>query len=91
MSDTDKTDTDKTVKGSVEFFNNAKGWGIIKGENGDSFFIHHNDIVDVRFFPGKDPDKFRTLKDGEEVVFEVGPKEGSKFSPAKNLVIATKE
>jgi cold shock CspA family protein len=85
------SDTDKTVKGNVEFFNNAKGWGIIKGENGDSYFIHHNDIVDVKFFPDNNPKKFRTLKDGEEVIFEVGPKEDSKFSPARNLVIVTKE
>ena len=88
MSDTRAV---KTIKGNVEFFNNAKGWGIIRGANGDSYFIHHNDIVDVKFFPHNEPKRFRTLEDGEKVIFEVGTKGDSKFSPAKNLVIATKE
>jgi len=81
------SDTTKAIKGNVEFFNNIKGWGIIKGENGTSFFIHHNDIVDVSFFPDSKPDRFRTLKNGQEVVFTPEPSNG-KFFAAKNLVIA---
>jgi cold shock CspA family protein len=80
--------TIKATKGKVEFFNNVAGWGIIKGENGESYFIHHVDIVDLKFFPDNSPNKFRTLQDGQEVLFEVDKNVDKKHPAARNLVIA---
>lgn len=57
--------------GKVEFFNNPKGWGVIKNEHGESFFVHHKDIVDKKFFPESGPKKYRTLKPGQEVSFVI--------------------
>ncbi len=57
--------------GCVEFFNNIKGWGIIKEESTEEkFFVHHSDIEDERFFPENKPDKFRTLSEGQNVTFD---------------------
>lgn len=75
------------MKGQVEFFNNMKGWGIIKGENQESFFIHHIDIVDVKFFPSGKPTKFRTLSEGQLVEFDVEESTTGRHSAAKNLRI----
>ena len=58
--------------GRVEFFNNDAGWGkIIAIETGESFFIHHRDISDPSFFPINDIEKFRTLKHGQIVMFDI--------------------
>lgn len=73
--------------GTVEFFNNVKGWGIIKGENSTSYFIHHVDIVDDRFFPKGKPAKFRTLAEGQRVEFDVESSTNGKHDAAKNLRI----
>jgi len=73
------------MNGVVKFFNNIRGWGIISGEADKSFFIHHTDIVDERFFPDKSPEKFRTLKDGQDVTFDVEEKPGTKYYVARNL------
>ena len=76
------------MKGNVEFFNNDVGWGFIKGENNQSYFIHHTDIVDVKFFPDNSPNKFRTLKDGQEVQFEVDENVDKPHHAARKLVMA---
>lgn len=59
------------MEGKVEFFNNPKGWGIIKNSVGESFFVHHNDIVDERFYPDNRPARYRTLNPGQEVSFVI--------------------
>lgn len=53
--------------GRVKWFNNAKGWGFIVQENGPDVFVHYTQISG---------DGFRTLKEGQEVQFELkdGPK-----------------
>ena len=56
--------------GSVKWFSNEKGYGFIKRRSGEDVFVHYTDIVG---------DGFRSLKEGEEVDFEViigdrGPK-----------------
>lgn len=81
-------DNVRTV-GRVEFFNNIKGWGIIKDEHGDSVFIHHNEIKDKRFYPETGPDKFRTLEKGFYVTFtKLPPMNKEKSYPiATNLKI----
>jgi len=54
-------------KGTVKWFNNAKGYGFIKRESGEDLFVHFKSIVG---------EGYKTLKEGEKVQFEVeqGPK-----------------
>lgn len=54
-------------KGRVKWFNESKGYGFITRDNGPDVFVHYKAIVG---------DGFRTLAEGEEVMFEVveGPK-----------------
>ena len=54
-------------RGTVKWFNDAKGFGFIERENGDDVFVHHSAIQ---------AEGFRTLTDGQQVEFEVvqGPK-----------------
>jgi CspA family cold shock protein len=53
--------------GKVKWFNEAKGFGFIERQGGADVFVHYSAIVG---------DGFRTLKEGDEVSFEVtqGPK-----------------
>jgi cold shock protein len=53
--------------GTVKWFNDAKGFGFISQDGGEDVFVHHTAI---------EMDGFRTLKEGEQVEFEVvrGPK-----------------
>jgi CspA family cold shock protein len=49
-------------KGKVKWFNAAKGFGFIERENGPDVFVHFQNI---------EMDGFKTLEEGEKVVFEV--------------------
>lgn len=54
--------------GKVKWFNNAKGYGfILPDDGGDDLFAHYSSI---------EMDGYKTLKAGQEVVFEIlaGPK-----------------
>ncbi|MBI2892873.1 MAG: cold shock domain-containing protein [Deltaproteobacteria bacterium] len=53
--------------GIVKWFNDAKGFGFIKRDDGEDVFVHHTAIL---------ADGFRSLTEGERVQFEVvkGPK-----------------
>jgi CspA family cold shock protein len=53
--------------GSVKWFNEAKGYGFIKRDDGPDLFVHYTNIVGSGF---------RTLKEDDKVEFEVneGPK-----------------
>lgn len=55
------------VKGTVKWFNNAKGFGFITPEGGDDVFVHFRSILG---------DGYRTLMQGQPVEFELmtGPK-----------------
>ena len=75
------------MKGNVKFFDNTHGWGIIKGEDGASYFIHHTDITDEKFFPEQGPEKYRTLKDEEKVTFDIDKVVDKPHDAARNLVI----
>lgn len=48
-------------KGTVKWFSNEKGFGFIQGEYGEDIFVHHTGIV---------ANGFRTLEEGQNVVFE---------------------
>ena len=54
-------------KGTVKWFNDAKGFGFITREQGPDVFVHHTAIQS---------EGFRSLSEGEVVEFEVvkGPK-----------------
>jgi len=62
-------------RGSVKWFNEAKGYGFIREETGEEFFVHHSAIQ---------CDGFRTLAEGEVVEFE--PVEDPKGNQAANVV-----
>lgn len=61
--------------GSVKWFSNEKGYGFIERENGEDVFVHHSDIQG---------EGFKTLRQGEEVDFEVLP--ADKGPKAQNVV-----
>ena len=55
------------ARGTVKWFNEAKGFGFISQENGEDVFVHFSAIQAAGF---------KTLAEGEAVEFEVtkGPK-----------------
>ncbi len=61
-------------KGTVKWFNNAKGYGFITRENGEDLFVHFKSIAG---------DGYKTLKQGEQVQFDV--EEGQKGLQAVNV------
>lgn len=56
-----------TERGTVKWFNDAKGFGFINHNNGEDVFVHFSVI---------ESEGFKTLKDGELVEYELtqGPK-----------------
>lgn len=50
--------------GTVKFFNNEKGYGFISRQDGEDVFVHFSNI---------DGSGFRTLEEGQNVEFEIGP------------------
>jgi CspA family cold shock protein len=63
--------------GRVKWFNESKGYGFIEQGEGEDVFVHFSAIQG---------DGFRTLAEGEEVVFEIV--QGSKGFQAENVVKA---
>lgn len=63
-------------KGTVKWFNGAKGYGFITDESGNDVFVHYTGI---------NGDGFKTLEDGGEVTFET--EEGSKGPQAINVTV----
>ena len=49
-------------KGTVKWFNDAKGYGFIKRDSGEDLFVHFKSIIG---------DGYKSLKEGEAVQFEV--------------------
>jgi cold shock protein len=60
--------------GTVKWFNEAKGFGFIRREDGPELFVHYTNIVGTGF---------RTLKEDDKVEFEVS--EGPKGLQAINV------
>ncbi len=62
------------LKGLVKWFNDAKGFGFIENPSGD-VFVHYSVIESAGF---------KTLKDGEEVEYEI--EQGQKGLHAKKVI-----
>jgi CspA family cold shock protein len=62
-------------RGSVKWFSEAKGYGFIREDSGEEFFVHHSAIQ---------AEGFRTLAEGQIVEFD--PTEGQKGKQAENVV-----
>lgn len=63
-------------KGTVKWFNAAKGYGFITDENGVDVFVHYSGI---------NSDKFKTLVEGQEVTFDTA--DGTKGPQAVNVTV----
>lgn len=64
-------------KGTVKWFNDAKGYGFISSSSGENIFVHFSDIQ---------MDGFRTLAEGDQVEFEL--RETERGSQAANVLRA---
>ena len=64
------------MKGTVKWFNAAKGFGFISTENGEDVFVHFSALEETG--------EFRTLEDGQAVEFEIV--EGAKGPQASGVV-----
>ena len=64
------------ANGTVKWFNDQKGYGFIKQEDGPDIFVHYSGIVG---------EGFKTLKEGDQVTFDV--EEGKKGPAAINVAI----
>ncbi len=64
------------LEGTIKWFNDKKGYGFIKRENGDDVFVHYSSIV---------AEGFKTLVEGQRVQFDI--EEGNKGLRAVNVVI----
>jgi CspA family cold shock protein len=65
-----------TTKGTVKWFNEAKGFGFIEQESGPDVFAHYSAIKS---------DGFKTLAEGQKVEFTVTA--GQKGPQAENIVL----
>lgn len=62
-------------QGKVKWFNNEKGYGFIEYNNGEDVFVH---------FTGIQGDGFRSLEEGQDVMFEIV--EGNRGPQAANVI-----
>ena len=66
----------ETVKGTVKWFNESKGFGFLAQAEGEDIFVHYTAIQGSGF---------RTLKEGQEVEFNI--ERGPKGLQASNVKI----
>ena len=64
-----------TMKGTVKWFNNQKGYGFISDEDGNDVFVHYSGI---------NIEGFKSLEEGQDVEFDVV--DGAKGPQATNVV-----
>lgn len=63
------------MQGTVKWFDDAKGFGFITGEDGKDVFVHHTAVQGQGF---------KSLREGQRVEFEVV--QGQKGPAAQNVV-----
>ena len=64
------------ASGTVKFFNREKGYGFITQPEGEDVFVHFSNI---------EGDGFKSLEEGQNVEFEIGP--GRKGPEALNVKV----
>jgi len=69
--------TSKRFTGTVKWFNEPKGYGFIKPDDGDEDLFVHYTVINMK--------GFKTLKEGQRVVFEKAT--GQKGMHAVNLAL----
>lgn len=62
--------------GTVKWFNEKKGFGFIKQENGNDVFVHHSGIAGTGF---------KTLAEGQKVSFNLS--QGQKGPQATDVTV----
>ena len=72
--------TENTLRGIVKWFNDVKGFGFIRHESGKDVFVHYSVI---------EGEGFKTLKEGEEITYELDIRDRGYF--AKNVKKLIKE
>ena len=65
------------MKGTVKWFNNAKGYGFIGRADGPDVFVHYSAISS---------EGYKSLQEGDQVEFEIA--EGQKGPQAANVIKA---
>lgn len=65
------------LKGTVKWFNNAKGFGFIGREDGPDVFVHYSALTS---------EGYKSLQEGDVVEFEIV--DGKKGPQAANVVKA---
>jgi cold shock protein len=65
----------KTLKGTVKWFNDSKGYGFLSAEGHETIFVHYSAIMG---------EGFKTLAEGQVVTFDLV--EGPKGDQASNVV-----
>jgi len=63
------------ARGVVKWFNDQKGYGFIKADNGPDGFVHHSGIAG---------EGYKSLSEGDAVEFDIV--EGEKGPKAENVV-----
>jgi cold shock protein len=66
------------LKGTVKWFNNAKGYGFIGHEGGPDVFVHFSAIT---------AEGYKSLQEGDQVEFEIT--QGPKGAQAANVTKAS--
>jgi len=66
------------LKGTVKWFNNAKGYGFLGREDGPDVFIHYSSIT---------TEGYKSLQEGDKVEFEIV--QGQKGPQAANVTKTT--
>lgn len=66
------------LKGTVKWFNNAKGFGFIGRDGGPDVFVHYTAITS---------EGYKSLQEGDQVEFEIA--EGQKGPQASNVTKVT--